>query len=160
LHPQEIRGVAIRLGMENFEDVIGKCDAEGGRVSYIDFSNELKQKYEPGAPVVYSGAPKRPRRKKKGMGSPGGRSARLAGLDSCRVRPEKSPTKRTSPQRTAMDGIAAFADEFGRLDINRTGMMGPGEIRAVCRKVRQNEERRDGRSEAAATVKAIYRILT
>ena len=149
LHPQEIRSVAVRLGMENFEDVLSGCHSEDDRISYVDFVNNLKQKFEPGEPVVYSGAPKRPRRKKQGMKGSGGRSARLEGLESGRISgrisersersersPERSPERSTfskgkSPEKTA---LAAFADEFGRLDIHGTGKMSPWEIRAVCRK--------------------------
>ncbi|GMH88194.1 hypothetical protein TL16_g11083, partial [Triparma laevis f. inornata] len=61
---EEIRVCCVRLGMEAFEDVMEVCamSRDGERCSYVDFGNALKQKWEPGMPSVYSGAPRRPGR--------------------------------------------------------------------------------------------------
>lgn len=120
---------------------------DGERCSYVDFGNALKQKWEPGMPSVYSGAPRRPGRSTGGRStrrSVGGRVLAEGGSGS----PERgvaggygggegedaSPARVAAMSGISLDGVAAFAHEFGLADKSGSGKMAPGEIRSVCRK--------------------------
>jgi Ca2+-binding EF-hand superfamily protein len=150
LSREEIRGIAVRLGMEAFESVFDDCSlsSDGQRISWVDFSNGLKQKFEPGMPSVYSGAtPKRPgnNTSRSSSGQDTGRgykNSSRGGINRDGASKSISPTKYRSPPK-ADDGIAAFADELGRLDVAGTGRMGPGEIRGVCRNFAISEDSLD-----------------
>ena len=133
----EIRNAAGMLEVESYNDVLEGCAAGAGgdgKVSYIDFLNGLKQKMEPGEPSIYTGMPKRPRMKRRDDES-GSSGASPGGRRSMRLGPEGS-THRSPKNATAgpLDGVAAFADQFGKLDVEGTGKMSPGEIMSVCRK--------------------------
>ena len=161
LTEEEITGICSRLCMENFASVLSAAvltaaaaasrgQDRGGRVSYVDFANGLKQRLEPGLPALYLGtAPARPGertgRSGSGRGRRGGgtgRSGTKEGGGSYRKR--GSPNKQISTIKNGRnEDVAAFADELGRIDVSGTGKMGAGEIRRVCTQFQIPEDQLD-----------------
>jgi len=146
---QEIRGICVRLGMEAFESVFDGCSVsgDGERISYVDFANGLKQKFEPGQPNVYSGtrAPQKPAAAtaREGEGTAReGTNGSHSNRNGRKAAHQRSPKKARDDTRN--DGIRAFADELGKLDMGNTGKMTADEIRGVCRQFEISEEALDG----------------
>ena len=143
LSSEEIYSVCTREGMEAYADVLSENVTDSDVVSYVDFLNALKQKYEPGHPSVYLGAtsiPRRPKRSHKGAASGSSRPQRQTAslLRSPAGPSDRSPDSKGSPSPTRVPtlgfvpstGPFAFAHELSKADFSGRDSLSPGEIRA------------------------------
>ena len=132
---KEIVEVCTSLGMEDYYDVLSSCSSRctDSRVSFVDFANELKQKLEPGFPVVYEGSPQRVGKRRGESRNFQQQQQQQQQLASGTSRMLPLPFSGKHRRNTKSNVFASVADELGRNDTNH-GKFSKGEIRDTCQK--------------------------